>query len=131
MLRLIPVTLDIEDGIDAISDAVNALAYMSLGQMRRAAASGHPLPPLYGGTIRYVRERPLMERWQTALRVAMRGKGDCEDLAAYRVAELNLQGQKASAFASQVTPILVHIRVRLADGTIEDPSAKLGMKGAG
>jgi hypothetical protein len=90
------------------------------------------LPPLYGGTIRYAREPRARERWQTASETAARGLGDCEDLAAYRVAELHAQGERAATIhVRTINPELMHIVVRRANGMIEDPSAQLGMRGKG
>lgn len=118
------------DNVASIGDAVNGLAVINLGQMVRAAAQGKPLPSLASGLIRYARERPNRERWQTAEEVARRGMGDCEDLSAYFVAEARAKGIAASAFATLVQNGLIHIRVRMPDDSIVDPSAQLGMKGA-
>lgn len=126
----ITIVLDADDP-EELGDAVNALALINAGQMRRAHARGKPLPPLYGGSIRYVQEKPGKEHWKTAREVAQSGRGDCEDLGAYYVAQsivdLNLQ---ARGFATRVNDALIHIRVRLPDGQIIDPSARLGMKGS-
>jgi len=71
------------------------------------------------------------EDWQTIPYVLYNGFGDCEDLGAWRAAELRVRGIKA------LPDIKVrhlpdgawraHVRVRLPNGRIEDPSAKLGM----
>jgi hypothetical protein len=102
------------------------LALASHEQMKR-----HPLPPLYASGVRYARERGR-EEWQTAEETAERKTGDCEDLVAYRCAELWVAGETAArphCYAPR--PGLIHCVVRRADGTIEDPSRKLGMKGKG
>lgn len=58
------------------------------------------------------------------------GYGDCEDLAAARVAELRVKaGIKAVPWLKKKGKIW-HVLVRYPDGTLEDPSRKLGM-GAG
>lgn len=106
--------------------AVLGLAGVSLVQMTE-----RQLPPLYGGTIRYAREPIGRERWQTAEETAARGAGDCEDLAAYRVAELRRQGIAATILIRVVRPDLWHVLVQWPDGRTEDPSAKLGMGGQG
>lgn len=126
---LVPITIKLRDTPEEIGDAVNALAVIGMGQMERAIARGHPLPALYGGSIRYVRERPNREHWKTAELVAASGRGDCEDLCAYYVAQARIRNIACVAFATFEGPGLMHIRVRLPDGTIEDPSARLGMKG--
>jgi len=62
--------------------------------------------------------------------VLSRGWGDCDDLAPYRVAELQEAGEKAKI---RITWRRVgkrrtyHVLVRRADGRIEDPSRLLGM----
>jgi transglutaminase-like putative cysteine protease len=105
--------------------AVLGLAAVSLAQMGEQR-----LPPLYGGTIRYEREPEGRERWQTAEETARLGRGDCEDLAAYRVAELHAQGIPATIRIRVVRPELWHVLVEHPNGQLEDPSAKLGMRGA-
>jgi len=90
------------------------------------------IPPLYSGHYRYRMERPGREDWQSALENARRGIGDCEDLATHRVAELWRDGVRgARPKILQVSPNLFHVVVAHPDGTIEDPSRRLGMKGPG
>jgi len=57
--------------------------------------------------------------------------GDCEDLSAWRVAELRLGGVRAIPWVVQSGNRLYHVQVRYPDGTIEDPSRRLGMRGKG
>lgn len=121
----IDVRMTIGSSPAQVRAAVLGLAAVSLVQMRERS-----LPPLYGGTIRYVREPVGRERWQTADETAARGEGDCEDLAAYRVAELRHRGIDATILIRVVRPELWHVLVQWPDGRTEDPSAKLGMKGA-
>lgn len=90
------------------------------------------IPPLYGGSIRYQREPLRRENWQSALETAELGYGDCEDLSAYRVAELRAQGITAFPIVAHVSPTLRHVMVRYLDPksqqwVTEDPSKKLGM----
>lgn len=120
-------------GIDAtdpeqVRAAVTGLAAISVAQM-----IARNLPPLYGGTIRYEREPPGRERWQTALETAWLRTGDCEDLAAYRLAELIRAGELSARIVVRVIVPnrLLHIQVQRANGMIEDPSKLLGMKGKG
>lgn len=100
----------------------------------------HPdTPPLYRSGIRYQPEPPGQEQWLTIPWCLVRrdmGQGcDCEDLAAWRAAELLLRGERAQAIWSARTSqgpdgkarTVYHIRVRRASGKIEDPSAALGM----
>ncbi len=89
-----------------------------------------PLPPLYAAGVRYLRE-PGREDWQTAEETAKKGTGDCEDLASYRAAELRIAGEPAKAICYAPRPGLIHCVVRRADGSLEDPSRRLGMTGKG
>lgn len=85
------------------------------------------LPPLYRSGVVYQRERGT-ERWQTVEQVFKAGRGDCEDLCAWRVAELRRAGEHgAVAIVDKTGPRLWHVRVMREDGTIEDPSRILGM----
>lgn len=123
----VPVTIAVGESPAQIRAAVLGLAAISLAQMHETF-----VPPLYSGRIRYVREPAGRERWQTARETAERGEGDCEDLAAYRVAELHKAGEtRATIVVRVIRPELMHIVVRRANGMIEDPSAQLGMHGRG
>jgi transglutaminase-like putative cysteine protease len=42
--------------------------------------------------VRYVRERPGLERWQTARETYLSGEGDCEDLSIYLARDLRMRG---------------------------------------
>ena len=61
------------------------------------------------------------------------GWGDCEDLAAWRAAELRKSGEDPRAHVAvyQSGPRRYHAIVGRGDGTTEDPSRKLGMKPGG
>lgn len=95
---------------------------------------GHPdTPLLYDSGVRYHREPRGQEEWQDIPLCLQLKNGDCEDLASWRAAELRHQGTYAKAHlkwfhdrASNLT--LFHVQVKLPDGSIEDPSKKLGMK---
>ena len=112
---------------------LEALVAVNVLELRRA---GPGLPTLYNAGIRYKREErdprtgKRLEEWLTAAEVYQRRSGDCEDLAALRVAELRLRGVKARIWLRHVSAHLWHVLVRLPDGSFEDPSARLGMKGA-
>lgn len=103
----------------------------------------HPeTPDLYEAGVTYKPERHRVapggkvseygEEWQTIPYVIYRGYGDCEDLGAWRSAELRAK------YNIQATPFIkmrqmpdgfwrAHVVVRWPNGVIEDPSAKLGM----
>ena len=85
------------------------------------------LPPLYRSGVRYRREQPGKEDWLTADQVLAKGYGDCEDLAAWRAAELRLNGIPARAVIRRTGAKKFHALVRWPDGSTEDPSRMLGM----
>lgn len=70
---------------------------------------------------------PGVERFQTAESLYEIGSGDCDDLACVRAAQLRLQGVRASAVPIRSPGVGWHIVVQLPDGSVEDPSARLGM----
>lgn len=93
----------------------------------------HPMtPPLYASGVRYQREPIEQEKWLSIGRVRAQGWGDCEDLAAWRAAELRRAGVQAKAvFISRVMPSgmrIYHILVLHPSGVVEDPSRVLGME---
>lgn len=87
-------------------------------------------PPIYETGLRYQREPRGEERWLPPSDVLRRGHGDCEDLAAYRAAELRVTGEDPEAEARVVRtgPRTWHAVVLRGDGDWEDPSAALGME---
>lgn len=107
----------------------------ALTRLNRAYLRAHPgTPRLYESRVRYRREPRGSERWRTIPTVLAAGYGDCEDLACYRAAELQEAGERARAVNTHRAGVggsmLYHIRVQREDGSIEDPSRRLGM-GAG
>ncbi len=117
--------------------------------IRRSLVQGVPIPPLYVSGVIYKEEKPGHEDWPDVIRVLKNGWGDCEDLAAWRAAELRVFGIPAdpvikwqwiprdkmiqAGYPKHLVPgkgvWLVHCLVRYPDGTIEDPSKMLGMGG--
>lgn len=103
----------------------------------------HDVPPLYRSGVRYMNEpkKWLIQGYPIAIEefacipeIIKRGFGDCDDLAPWRCAELRRAGEKAKIRITwKANPVeggkLFHIVVRRADGSIEDPSLKLGMRG--
>lgn len=91
-------------------------------------------PPIYKSGVRYVAEQSA-ENWLTIPYLLQKGQGDCEDLAAWRAAELRCQGVNAIPdIRARQMPSGVwraHAIVRLPDGSTEDPSLALGMKAGG
>jgi hypothetical protein len=87
----------------------------------------HPrLPEMYKSGARYRRADPD-ERWQLPSETHALGGGDCEDLASWRCAELRLRGARCRVVTKRTGPTVLHAVVEHEDGTIEDPSRKLGM----
>lgn len=66
--------------------------------IRERKREGRPLPPLYESGVRYEREpwRKGLEEFADILVILHRGWGDCDDLCAARVAELQEQGEEAA-----------------------------------
>jgi hypothetical protein len=127
------------------------LALESLTQINEWHLATNPnLPSLYDAGVRYKEEPPGREDWCDAPTVIKQGWGDCEDLAAYRCAELRAMGVDAecvirsryidpsscrkAGYPAKLIPrdgiYLVHVMVRWPDGHIECPSKILGMRGA-
>lgn len=113
--QLILPVLRSKAGLQAALDALTAF--------NRHWLATHPTTPeLYRSGVRYEREYPR-ERWLPVPLVLAERIGDCEDLAAWRAAELG-RGARAVPLKTRSG---WHIVVRKADGSIEDPSRRLGM----
>ncbi len=128
---------------------LEALVQINEFHLLRGDESGRPYPKLYKSGIYYREEKPGYEDWPDVPTLLRQGWGDCEDLAAYRAAELRVMGIQAQAvikwkwiprdrmveagYPTNSLPRdgiwLVHCLVQYPDGSIEDPSKKLGMKG--
>lgn len=112
---------------------LRALEFLvSLNRQQIRQASGR-IPQLYKAGVEYEREgrtiggRPK-EHWRLISQVLKRGAGDCEDLTAWRVAELRERGINAVPDITRQGRMF-HVRVRYPDGRLEDPSKRLGMQG--
>lgn len=116
----------VPSNVAAINAALGGLVALNR-QLLRAGRCG----PLYQSGVRYRRDRG--ETWDACTIVQRRGWGDCEDLASWRAAELQNSGIDARAVVvrSRTPGVAWHCVVRLPSGKIEDPSARLGMHGAG
>jgi hypothetical protein len=116
-------------------DGLTAINLIIMGKERDA---GRSVPLLYESGIRYVRDGLSGDReygpedWQDCLEANYRREADCKTLACYRAAELNFRyGVKAFAqfrWRDRDVGALYHIVVQHPDGSIEDPSARLGMR---
>lgn len=108
--------------IDDIKVMVNTLVSLDVNQLKRAR-----LPKIYESGVRYRREGTGKEQWQTIEQMLETRYGDCEDLAAWRCAELRMLGIRAVPWFSKRGKTW-HVYVRYPNGKTEDPSERLGMK---
>lgn len=110
--------------LTAVQTFLTALQSVDEEQLR----SGR-YPRLYKSGVRYQREPRGQEDWQTVSRAFRAKLADCEDLAAWRAAELVVTGEDARARAviKRVRPGLIHCLVLRGNGALEDPSRLLGM----
>lgn len=112
-----------------IAAALAGLVAENVSLLQSAASAGAALPKLYARAPRYKAERRPHEDWQNVEQLYAAGSGDCEDLASARAAELQVTGADpaARAVAYRSAPDMWHCVVARGDGTIEDPSRRLGM----
>lgn len=115
---------------EAIEAVAEGLVRLNEWYFHRAADVGVRVPILYRSDIVYRREAPGEEFWQSAadvLGVAADRAGDCEDLAAWRAAELRVfQGDEdARVKIVRTRRGTFHAIVERGDGVIEDPSRVL------
>lgn len=117
---------DIPPSEEALEGFLEGMTSLNTGIIR---AEG--LPSVYE-VARYRREPRGREQWYHASKVAEQGFGDCEDLAAYRAAELRVfEGEPARVVVQRTGQKTLHAVVERADGTIEDVARALGMRGRG
>lgn len=99
------------------------------------AMRASPLPPIYSSGVRYKREpicrtdgiAHICEEFLTAHETYARRFGDCDDLGPWLAAQLRLAGDDHARAVPKPSAAGWHILVIHGDGTVEDPSAKLGM----
>ncbi len=118
------VTINVPASRACLTAMLEGLTVLDMVLMERAGG----LPSLYSSGVRYLREPTGRERWLNADELLAIGVGDCEDLGAYRAAELRRQGIAARAVAIRTGRKKFHTVVLLPDKTFEDPSVRLGMK---
>lgn len=106
--------------------ALTGLVAVNVQQIREGGPQFWP--GLYASGVRYMREPRGKEEWRNIRDLKRYGNGDCEDLASALVAEWQVAGELgAYADAYESAPGVWHVRAYHADGSYEDPSAKLGM----
>lgn len=94
------------------------------------------IPKLYNSGCRWERDicrtnvPGACERFLSPLDVLREGrKGDCDDFAPWKAAEMILEGdRKARAIAIPAPGVGYHAVVKRGNGMIEDPSRRLGMR---
>jgi hypothetical protein len=123
--------LHVRVNVPPIPGAIEALAEglvrLNCFYMEHADERGIETPSLYACGIVYRREPHGEEWWESAadaLGVATHRSGDCEDLAAYRAAELRtfLDEPTACVRIVRTKRGSFHAIVQRGDGSIEDPS---------
>lgn len=98
-------------------------ALLGLVALNRVILAERPLPPLYESGVGYRAEVLGSEEWQSADQVYSRKEGDCEDLAAWRAAELQLGGELgATVDVVKTGARKYHAVVVRGDGSYEDPT---------
>lgn len=99
--------------------------------LKAMQAKGTPCPPLFQSGVVYQDQIRGHDEWLDIRACLERGFGACEDLAAWRVAELVLAGEKAKLDVDTSVGagglLLFHVVVRRGNGLREDPSRILGM----
>lgn len=106
-------------GREAVQDALDALTLLN----RRWLARHPGTPSIYEvDGLQYTAERGT-EIWQSLPLLLRSGRGDCEDLSCALAAAT---GGRAVCIR---TAAGYHVLVLYRDGSVEDPSIRLGMRG--
>ena len=130
----ISLELDLERAEPYRNRALQILLW-TLIHLNELYLAHHPeTPPLYRAGVRYFREPFGYEQWITIPKIRRQGGADCEDLCAWRVAELRRKGvdaRPAWTHSERVGPRgsyrMYHIKVFVPGRGFEDPSLRLGM----
>jgi hypothetical protein len=122
-----PETREMSDGVlGYLLEALTAIDVLYL--------TAHPeTPAIYDSGVVYQEEPPGAEDWANIPMILKLGWGDCEELACWRAAELQVRAnvRARASFTKQTQSdgtMLYHITVLLPDGRVEDPSRQLGMR---
>ena len=106
---------------------LEALVRQNIWQAKRIEAAGHRVPLLYQTHVVYRRDPPRKEWFRSLARCLRTGWGDCDDLAAWRAAEIRRGGGRAWARVRRTrNATLLHaVVVDKLGNIIEDPSEVL------
>lgn len=131
----------VDDSEEIMMDLLRILVFAN----ERVLACDARVPPLYKSGVKYISEPKNKEIFMSIPAILRERGADCEDLAAWRVAELRMLGERAIDPRDQfrvlkmVAPtggLLYHVQVqRLLSsgdghwykGPVEDPALNLGM----
>jgi hypothetical protein len=127
MSKALSASLGVPASPGTYSAALEGLTGVNEVLMRRDPS----IPPLYSTGAQWELRPgdPSETKWRYAPDVATEGWGDCQDLSAYRAAELRVSGADPAAQV-RVYPTgtnRYHAVVARGDGSVEDPSVILGM----
>lgn len=124
---MLHVRVNVPARIPALEALAEGLVRLDEWYLETALDHGIELPALYESGIVYRREPPGREWWETANdlhSIASLRSGDCEDLAAFRAAELRVfEGDEdARVKVIRTKRGTFHAIVERGDGSEEDPS---------
>lgn len=123
---MIHVRVNVPPIPEALEAVAEGLVLLDEFYLAHADERGIELPPLYQSGIVYRREPRGREWWESAadlLGIVADRSGDCEDLAAFRAAELRyFDGEDAIVRVVRTARGTFHAVVERGDGEIEDPS---------
>jgi hypothetical protein len=117
----------------ATQESVVRLLLEALVTTNIAYLRAHPEAPwLYASGVTYAEEAEGVDEWTDIPETLRRGVGDCEDLAAWRIAELRVRSDELALPRVTVETFgaraLYHVIVKRAGGCLEDPSRVLGLR---
>lgn len=105
-------------------------ALARLVEKNKAYGRTRVMRPILQTGVRYEREKLKKgqpEHWQVADTLLRSKRGDCEDIACYEVARLQLMGIKATPLLEHQIGGFYHCIVQLPNGEPYDPCLGLGM----
>jgi hypothetical protein len=112
----------------ALNTLLAALTMIDMAEFRARPS----MPPLYQSKVRYEGECGSQDDWQDAFTTHRLGKGDCEDLACLRAAELRVrQGvdvwPNVNLQKTSIGGLSYHTKIAGPGGLFEDPAMRLGL----